>query len=337
MLTIPSHYMRSMLGMAASFDVDVSEVLNELGISRDIVEAPAGLVHADQFVAMAQRTWQLFDDEYWGLTETRCPPGFFALLVRYIYRFDTLATLLKELCRFYNSTRNDIRVAVDVGAEVVEFRYDVAQPNKDRDHFLNEFMVVVMHRLFCWITGKRIELNGVNFSCPQPANVSDYELLYSCKKHFDSPHNGFSFNVDVLKLPLIRDWSEVREFLKHAPADLMLKPGNDDRFATRIKALLLEQHRTGNGLPDVSQAAESLNMTPSTLRRKLQAENTRYLHIKNTIRRDLAIDKLVSGDLPVNDIGLQLGFVEVSSFARAFRQWTGFSPAEYRLKVKLPG
>lgn len=109
-----------------------------------------------------------------------------------------------------------------------------------------------------------------------------------------------------------------------------MTPGSDNTFTTRIKGMVLAQQRAGLGLPDFISVAAELCVSPQTLRRKLQAENTSYQNIKDSLRRDIAIDKLVNEHLSVAEIGQLLGFVEPASFTRAFKQWTGVSPAEYR-------
>ena len=38
---------------------------------------------------------------------------------------------------------------------------------------------------------------------------------------------------------------------------------------------------------------------------------------------------------PIKQVALAVGFGNEKSFARAFRQWTGDSPAEYRRKAAL--
>jgi transcriptional regulator GlxA family with amidase domain len=38
---------------------------------------------------------------------------------------------------------------------------------------------------------------------------------------------------------------------------------------------------------------------------------------------------------PIKQVALAVGFLNEKSFARAFRQWTGDSPAEYRRKAAL--
>jgi len=334
MLTISSHFVRALMRNADSSGVDFNECLTEFGISAEVLQSPLGLVHAGQFVSLTQRAWQLFDDEYWGLTDCRCKPGHFALMVRYVYQFNTLQALLKEMCRFYNTTREDVSLCCDVEGDEVNFRVTLSHPEKDIDHFLTEFLMVIFHRFICWVTGKRIALTRACFSHSEPAHHNLYGLLFPCDRSFESPFNGFSFSVKTLELPLIRGWSEVKEFLKDAPADLLIKPASDDRFCTKIKTILLEQQRLGKGFSDFNFMAAKLCVSPPTLRRKLQAENNSYQQIKDAIRCDLAIDKLLNESLAVAEIGQQLGFVEPASFTRAFKQWTGVSPAEYRLNLK---
>jgi AraC-like DNA-binding protein len=39
---------------------------------------------------------------------------------------------------------------------------------------------------------------------------------------------------------------------------------------------------------------------------------------------------LVRGEMPIADVARQLDFADVSTFHRAFRRWTGQTPATYR-------
>ena len=52
------------------------------------------------------------------------------------------------------------------------------------------------------------------------------------------------------------------------------------------------------------------------------------------LRQQLAEQHLKNGDLPAAEIALLLGYSEPSVFFRAFRQWTGLTPGEYRAQQK---
>ena len=76
--------------------------------------------------------------------------------------------------------------------------------------------------------------------------------------------------------------------------------------------------------------AEELNMSRSTLYRRLQDEDYCYQTIIADFRRDQAMQHLKQTDLTICEIAEKLGFSDDSNFRRAFKKWTGTSPAESR-------
>jgi AraC-like DNA-binding protein len=330
MRTVPSHYIRLIVQRLSGSGHAVEPILRELSLFPDVIRESRSMVPVEQFVALVRRAWQLMDDEYWGLTEQRCKPGHFALMVRYVHQFDTLSPLLTELCRFYNTTREDVHLSIESSDDQCYLFLDLERPDLDSDHYLCEFMMTSFHRFLCWITGRQIQLRCVRFTYSEPAHAVIYDDLFPCKREFDQNRCCLGFSNEYLSLPLVRGWSEVRKFLQEAPAELMFMPGNDDRFTTRVKAILLEQFHRGERFSDLNSAASELCVSPQTLRRKLQSEDSSYQKVKDLIRRDVAIYKLTREKLPVAEVGQLVGFIEAASFTRAFKQWTGLSPAEYR-------
>ena len=76
--------------------------------------------------------------------------------------------------------------------------------------------------------------------------------------------------------------------------------------------------------------ARLLYVTPRTLHRRLQREQTSYKQILREVRHALAIEHLKSGRLSVEEIAWTLGYSDVANFRRAFRQWEGVAPSDYR-------
>ncbi|MDF1820735.1 MAG: AraC family transcriptional regulator ligand-binding domain-containing protein [Alcanivoracaceae bacterium] len=91
---------------------------------------------------------------------------------------------------------------------------------------------------------------------------------------------------------------------------------------------LAEQYLTEARSMD--RVAEALHMTPRTLRRRLQAQNTTYQAVVEQLRGRLAMDMLAHSERPVDDIAARLGYNDPSNFGRAFRRWTGLSPTAWR-------
>ncbi len=77
--------------------------------------------------------------------------------------------------------------------------------------------------------------------------------------------------------------------------------------------------------------AESLGMSCTTLRRRLRADHTSYQFLLDRARQYRCEQRLRERWLPGKCLADELGYLEVNSFYRAFRRWTGLSYSEYKL------
>jgi AraC-like DNA-binding protein len=71
-------------------------------------------------------------------------------------------------------------------------------------------------------------------------------------------------------------------------------------------------------------------MSSRNLRRRLKEENSSYQSIKDSLRQDQAMKLLNNKDLAINQVAREVGFNEPAAFTRAFKQWTGQTPKDYR-------
>jgi AraC-like DNA-binding protein len=110
------------------------------------------------------------------------------------------------------------------------------------------------------------------------------------------------------------------ERLEHVP--------RTDSIADRVRTVLGDELRGGE--PTAARLAARLKMSPRTLNRALAAEGTSYRQLLDALRRELAERHLAGDQLSISEVGFLLGFCELSSFHRAFKRWTGRTPARFR-------
>lgn len=79
--------------------------------------------------------------------------------------------------------------------------------------------------------------------------------------------------------------------------------------------------------------AERFNMSTRHLRRKLSEAQTSYEKLLDEVRMEMAMRLIQAGRLNLGHVALQLGFLNPSSFTRAFRRWTGMSPSDFKKKT----
>ena len=79
--------------------------------------------------------------------------------------------------------------------------------------------------------------------------------------------------------------------------------------------------------------SELLNTSSRTLTRRLKEENNQFSGLLKSVRLEKAKHALESGVRDVQQLALDLGFSDRRGFERAFKQWTGETPAAYRRSI----
>ena len=81
-----------------------------------------------------------------------------------------------------------------------------------------------------------------------------------------------------------------------------------------------------------TSVAEELGISGTTLRRRLRADHTTYQFLLDRARQYRCEKRLRQRWMPGKCLADELGYLEVNSFYRAFRRWTGLSYSEYKLR-----
>lgn len=95
---------------------------------------------------------------------------------------------------------------------------------------------------------------------------------------FDAPRTEVTFAADYLDLPIRQNDESLEEFLKTAPAQLLVKFKNVNSLTSRIRDVLKSQ--IGEEMPTLNDVASMLYLSPQTLRRRLAAEGKSYQELK---------------------------------------------------------
>ncbi|RZL90633.1 MAG: AraC family transcriptional regulator, partial [Variovorax sp.] len=145
--------------------------------------------------------------------------------------------------------------------------------------------------------------------------------------HFDAARASYSFDERYLHLPLQRDEAALRTMLKRALPLTVLQYRRDRLLGRRVRELLRAH---GTGAATARTVAGWLAISPRTLHRQLSDEGVSLQALKDEVRRASACDLLRRTTRPVRQVALAVGFRSEKSFSRAFRQWTGTTPVDFR-------
>ena len=82
--------------------------------------------------------------------------------------------------------------------------------------------------------------------------------------------------------------------------------------------------------------ARDLGMGPRTLQRRLVAEGSTFGDVLDEVRAAVARRLLADPEMALSEVALLLGYADQSAFSRAFRRWTGTTPAAVRRQNTAP-
>ncbi|MES2264870.1 MAG: AraC family transcriptional regulator [Pseudomonadota bacterium] len=332
--SISIYFVHSALEPVLERGIDAADVLREAGLSPALLASPQARVTAHSFSTLWLGVARLLDDELFGQDSRRMKVGSFAMLCQTLVHCPTLGEALPCMTRFFNLLLDDFQCSVDSDERHARLVIRDRRAGPPRI-FGYETLLMLQHGVACWLAGRRISVLSAAFAYPEPSRSAEYQRMYSEQLSFDREATSLTFDRACLDLPVVQNSATLRDFVRGAPANIVLKYKNSGGLAAQIRRRLRAAARTE--WPDFDTLAHSLNKTPSTLRRRLEDEGQSFQAIKDQLRRDIAIDYLCHSRKSVTDIAAELGFAEASAFHRAFKKWTGAGPGEYRQRMRASG
>ncbi|GAA5317251.1 MAG: AraC family transcriptional regulator [Candidatus Pelagadaptatus aseana] len=339
---ISSEYVRSLLSAAEEQGCDVDTMLRELDIDRDEIN-DSRQFSSVKYGQLYQKVMLVVQDECFGMMSGgRVQLGSFRLMCLSVIHCDDLyqaamrAGEFSEICRGF-LTRPKIEI-LDNGlarTQMVPIRL-LSQEDFEKLMVIDNAdkirtSLAVWHRFNCWLTGQEIPLESISFSFSCPDSFRELAETYPAAIRFDQPYNGFEFKSEYLESKIVQSSKSLDDFLRMAPYHLVIRESAKSTLSNKVRTILSKD--VSYSMPGAEAVASQLNLSLTTLRRRLQQEDTSFQKIKDECRLEAAIHYLNLPDLTNSNIAEKLGFDEPSAFFRAFKKWTGLTPGEYRKQM----
>ncbi|MGB1310136.1 MAG: AraC family transcriptional regulator ligand-binding domain-containing protein [Leucothrix sp.] len=337
--TIPSSYVRHLLSQVQEQGYSVGDLLSYVGIDAVDLEQE-NAISANLFSALYQRVMYIAQDEYFGMISVgKVPTGTFRMMCLAIIHSRTLGEAVSRASDFHEICRG-ARIKPDLTrggryAKVSFAALDSNSPEESEVFFSSQSAaetttsLSMWHHFISWLIGERVILKAAYFKFSKQAALAHSHRRFRADVKFDQHDNAIVFPSRYLEYPVVQNETTLQAFLKTAPYQLLVMVGSEDS-TLREQVIAMIGRDFSLASPSAEQVARTLNMSVSTLRRRLLEENTTYQKIKDECRRQSSIDYMNSPELSINDVAGLMGFDEPSAFFRSFKRWTGMTPGEYR-------
>ena len=233
---------------------------------------------------------------------------------------------LRALVRFRTLWYSDFRVALTEEGRLARLTVDLAGDFVGQAEIRVSYLGALCRHVAA-IAGRGWRPTGVTMTRARPADVTPYRLHFGVLPEFRSARDAILFERRWLdaKCPVSAD-TDIHDFLRRQLSNLEAALGS--RFPEQISELI-ETLLIGGGC-SVEKVAGVLGMSRVTLYRRLDGEATTFTKLLEASRRRMAERMLAQRTAAIAEIATALGYTTPANFTRAFRAWTGTTPAQWR-------
>ena len=192
-----------------------------------------------------------------------------------------------------------------------------------------DYSLVFMLKVLQAYLGPSWKPTRVYFRGPYVKAWESYEPLINVNLYFDC-------NYGIIVFPsLLLDSVRLRESPSLLTKDLSayLQLPSSGSFADSLKVLM--RSLLAQKVFDIKSVAEKIDISPRTLQRQLQQDQTSFSQLLENLRHELAMQKIAHTNLEFKAIAEELGYSTPGHFTRAFKGWTGKTPTQFRQQQKL--
>ena len=294
------------------------------------LQNPAVRITATQMERISAAAMQELDDEALSWFSRRLPWGSYGMLARASISAPSLERAMRRWCRHHGLLADDITLQLTRSGP-----HATVSITEQRDlGVLREFCLVSVlrniHGLACWLIDSRLPLLSAAFPFAAPPHHDVYRILFPAPTTFQAERASICFDATYLTLPLRRDETALNQMLQRALPLTVLQYRRDRILAQRVRQIF-QNHP--DQIHNAETLAAQLNVSTRTLHRQLGEEGTSLQALKDEMRQARARELLLRSARPIKQVAQATGFRNEKSFMRAFRGWTGFSPAAFRRRA----
>jgi AraC-like DNA-binding protein len=244
-----------------------------------------------------------------------------------LYTARSATELVSRLIRFHDVIDTTGRWKCTVEPERTVFTWRRPGPRTLGMRVANEQSLATLVSIGRQIVGDEKVLE-VWFAHPKPdAALDAHEAFFRCPLRFGAEADAVILAADFVSHIPLGSNDRLSAHFRDRLEERLQRVGEDKSVSASVLAVIAA--RLPDGIPDAAAVANELGMSQRTLRRRLSDEGARYEKLLNEVQKETALERLREG-ASVAVAAIAAGFDDASAFARAFKRWTGQTPAGFR-------
>lgn len=321
---------RVLLDACKSLGLDVAALLARAGLTRAEVEDREGRLPASASDRLWTEAYALANDPALAMHVAEATPfGAYRALDFLAATGPTVGEGLMRAAAYFNLIDPRGQIRAETGPERCSFIFEGVGgrkvPQPAQEYTLTALLTRARH-----VAAPGWSLDSVRFTFPAPPDAREHARVFGVMPRFGAKDTALVFPRSAWDTPVLAPDPRLFATLDaHARAQsAAVDATTAQKLARALEDVLPE------GEPTLAQLARRLGTSARTLQRRLEAERTSFARVVDDVRRARAERFLHDAALSIAEVAWLTGFAEQSTFARAFRRWTGSSPSEFRKRPR---
>lgn len=314
------------------YGISVDDVLLYYDINPLILSSPDNRLSGAEAHRIIDAATKLTNDYNLGLHQgERLSKGFSNILGYVLMNCSTLKECWMKYCRYEkiidSTSISDFNI-IDNYAVLNNTTLDETLATNRQ---FSDFKIAGMLSYIKLLSNKKLQLHEVHFTHTKPKDISEYKRIFQSKICFGKSANALIFNSELLNIPVIEPNENLLAVFEKNATEI-LETLASSTYTNMVNEIILKEIEKCN-LPSIDVVAKKLLLSTRSLQLYLNKEGTSYIKLVKELRKKIAEKYLKDNNISIDEITYILGFSETSAFHRAFKNWTGLTPVQFRKSV----
>lgn len=190
-----------------------------------------------------------------------------------------------------------------------------------------EYFLSAVYSLSKVFSDNKLLFRSLSFKHALPVDKKPIEESLQCRCEFSASENKVVAYREILRFSSSYRDPRMKKILRNHAESVIKSLSQDDEIIDNIRNYVID--KITEGAPTLKRVAQAFQMNERSLQRTLAKHELTFQELVDELRMKLA-KSYIREEYTFLDTALLLGYAEQSSFHRAFKRWTGMSPAQYR-------
>lgn len=251
--------------------------------------------------------------------------GLVGLLVKYS---PNVGVALRYLVRFMHLHVRGAVTNLEIDGNAAILSYEIYQPGVGATDQISDGAIAGLFNIMRTLCGDTWTPSELRFAHRVPSHVEPFREFFKAPLNFNSAQNAVVFSSNWLSLDLQEKNQPMCHLLLRQIDAFEAEFGDD--FPGKVRSILRTALLTNYFSSE--RIAALFSMHSRTLHRRLKEFDTSFQQLVDEGRFEIACQMLDNTSMVIDRIAESLGYADASSFTRAFRRWSGITPAKWREK-----